>query len=206
MVIRCHVGGDWVVIRYLSEREGNRACVRHAPAGLDVPQQLGPARDLHGGRAGVLKNVGEWNRARHLRGAHTRVGVPDVPGLLLDILRKEQNTSSFQVLVSKRHSEHSEKIKIKNKTNLGHRGFAVGSAPAVARLAVPQCERGCLVERGFKAVGKFIADQVRVWVAVVVSADARLVGSVDDIRGIAAGVWVNKINTTSLQLPTRVRK
>jgi hypothetical protein len=26
----------------------------------------------------------------------------------------------------------------------------------------------------------------------VVSADARLVGSVDDIRGIAAGVWVNK--------------
>ena len=100
----------------------------------------------------------------------------------------------------------SEKIKNKNKTNLGHRGFAVGSAPAVARLAVPQCERGCLVERGFKAVGKFIADQVRVWVAVVVSADARLVGSVDDIRGIAAGVWVNKINTTSLQLPTRVRK
>ena len=158
----------------MSGREGNRACVLHAPAGLDVPQQLGPARDLHGGRAGVLKNVGEWNRARHLRGAHTRVGVPDVPGLLLDIL--------------------------------GHRGFAVGSAPAVARLAVPQCERGCLVERGFKAVGKFIADQVRVWVAVVVSADARLVGSVDDIRGIAAGVWVNKINTTSLQLPTRVRK
>ena len=89
-------------------------------------------------------------------------------------------------------SKYSEKIKNKTKTNLGHRGFAVGSAPAVARLAVPQRERGCLVERGFKAVGKFIADQVRVRVAVVVSADARLVGSVDDIRGIAAGVWVNK--------------
>ena len=189
-----------MVIRYLSEREGNRAYVLHAPAGLDVPQQLGPARDLHGGRAGVLKNVGEWNRARHLRGARARVGVPDVPGLLLDILRTEQNTSSFQVLVSKRHSEHSEKIKIKNKTNLGHRGFAVRSAHSVAvfsfyhrLLAVPQLgQRGCLVERGFKAVGKFIADQVRVRVAVVVSADARLVGSVDDIRGIAAGVWVNK--------------
>ena len=180
----------------MSEREGNRAYVLHAPAGLDVPQQLGPARDLHGGRAGVLKNVGEWNRARHLRGARARVGVPDVPGLLLDILRTEQNTSSFQVLVSKRHSEHSEKIKIKNKTNLGHRGFAVGSAPAVALLvAVPFSQlgqRACLVERGFKAVVKFIADQVRVRVAVVVSADARLVGSVDDIRGIAAGVWVNK--------------
>ena len=89
-----------VVIRYLSEREGNRAYVRHAPAGLDVPQQLGPARDLHGGRAGVLKNVGEWNRARHLRGARARVGVPDVPGLVLDILRKERNTSSFQVFDS----------------------------------------------------------------------------------------------------------
>ena len=185
-----------MVIRYLSEREGNRAYVLHAPAGLDVPQQLGPARDLHGGRAGVLKNVGEWNRARHLRGARARVGVPDVPGLLLDILRTEQNTSSFQVLVSKRHSEHSEKIKIKNKTNLGHRGFAVGSAHAVALLLAvlfPQLgQRACLVERGFKAVVKFIADQVRVRVAVVVSADARLVGSVDDIRGIAAGVWVNK--------------
>ena len=182
-----------MVIRYLSEREGNRAYVLHAPAGLDVPQQLGPARDLHGGRAGVLKNVGEWNRARHLRGARARVGVPDVPGLLLDILRKEQNTSSFQASIPKR-------LKIKNKTNLGHRGFAVGSAHSVAvfsfyhrLLAVPQLgQRGCLVERGFKAVGKFIADQVRVRVAVVVSADARLVGSVDDIRGIAAGVWVNK--------------
>ena len=173
-----------MVIGYLSGREGNRACVLHAPAGLDVPQQLGPARDLHGGRAGVLKNVGEWNRARHLRGARARVGVPDVPGLLLDILRKEQNASSFQVL--------SKRLKIKIKQNLGHRGFAVGSAPAVARLAVPQRERGCLVERGLKAVGKFFADQVRVRVAVVVSADARLVGSVDDIRGIAAGVWVNK--------------
>ena len=108
---------------------------------------------------------------------------------------------------TRRHSKYSTvfespvaKIKIKNKTNLGHRGFAVGSAPAVALfsfsyrlLAVPQLgQRGCLVERGFKAVGKFIADQVRVRVAVVVSADARLVGSVDDIRGIAAGVWVNK--------------
>ena len=93
-----------------------------------------------------------------------------------------------------------KRLKIKNKTNLGHRGFAVGSAHSVAvfsfyhrLLAVPQLgQRGCLVERGFKAVGKFIADQVRVRVAVVVSADARLVGSVDDIRGIAAGVWVNK--------------
>ena len=104
---------------------------------------------------------------------------------------------------TRRHSKSFEdfrtpKIKIKNKTNLGHRGFAVGSAHAVAvlfirLLAVPQLgQRGCLVERGFKAVGKFIADQVRVRVAVVVSADARLVGSVDDIRGIAAGVWVNK--------------
>ena len=100
---------------------------------------------------------------------------------------------------TRRHSKYSTvfespvaKIKNKNKTNLGHRGIAVGSAPAVARLAVPQRERGCLVERGCKAVGKFIADQVRVRVAVVVSADARLVGSVDDIRGIAAGGWVNK--------------
>ena len=100
MVIGWLLGGDWVVIGYLSGREGNRACVLHAPAGLDVPQQLGPARDLHGGRAGVLKNVGEWNRARHLRGARARVGVPDVPGLVLDILRKERNTSSFQVFDS----------------------------------------------------------------------------------------------------------
>lgn len=83
----------------------------------------------------------------------------------------------------------SRKLKIKQTLDIG---FAVGSAPAVARLAVPQRERGCLVERGCKAVGKFIADQVRVRVAVVVSADARLVGSVDDIRGIAAGGWVNK--------------
>ena len=114
-----------------------------------------------------------------------------------DEIFKEEKSIIEDLIVA---AHNNAKVKIKNKTNLGHRGFAVGSAHSVAvfsfyhrLLAVPQLgQRGCLVERGFKAVGKFIADQVRVRVAVVVSADARLVGSVDDIRGIAAGVWVNK--------------
>lgn len=55
-------------------------------------------------REGHLEYVGEGDGARHLRGARARVGVPDVPGLVLHVhrhrcqeLKKHPRCQSFKL-------------------------------------------------------------------------------------------------------------